>query len=228
MTLACELPTILKEIQGRIEAIQYGETWKKAHSSELSPVPSLGSTDPSEQRRTSQKKPDAQAAKQSEAAKAQSKAKNIVFELPKDLERTLAACPNYRDDAFKIERIRFNPTTQSGLSAIIGHVQKIDCVVFVPHHKRPVRLKVPQTATFVQLLQGTIKKHNETKPKVPLIDDTDAYIVRIATDEGRLDDMYPRTCLFCCVLWSIASIRTLFIALLFFLRVLLADMLNCR
>jgi hypothetical protein len=170
-------------MRGKVEAIHYGDTWKKAHSSDLSPIPSLGSTDPSEQKRASQKKPDAQAAKQSEAAKAQSKTKNIAFELPKEPD------PN----AFKVEPIRFNPASQSGLSAIIGHVQKIDCIVFVPHHKKPVRLKVPQTATFVQLLQQTIKKHNETKPKIPLIDDVDAYIVRIATDEGKLDDMYPGT-----------------------------------
>lgn len=188
MALVCDLPAVLKDFKSKTETVPtaYGELWKRTHAVDLSPLPALGkSLDPNEQsRRTSQRKSDApQISKQAEAAKASNKTKIIVFEPPKE--------PPQR--VFSFEPVNPIVVQHSALSSIVGHVSKIDVIVFIPQHRRPVRLKVAQTATFQQLIAATIKSHNETQPKIPLFDESEAYLVRIATEDGQIDDMFPGT-----------------------------------
>jgi hypothetical protein len=188
MALVCDLPAVIKEFKSKTETVPvaFGELWKRTHAVDLSPLPGLGkSLDPNEQnRRTSQRKSDvSQASKQAEAAKASNKTKIIVFEPPKQSPQKL----------FSYEPVTNVVVQHSALSSIVGHVSKIDVIVFIPQHRRPVRLKVAQTATFQQLIVATIKNHNDTHPKIPLFDESEAYLVRIATEDGQIDDMFPGT-----------------------------------
>lgn len=208
MALVCDLPAVIKDFKSKTETVPatYGELWKRTHAVDLSPLPTLGkSLDPNEQnRRTSQRKSDvSQASKQAEAAKASNKTKIIVFELPKEPPQRF----------FAYEPVNPVVVQHSALSSIVGHVSKIDVIVFIPQHRRPVKFKVASTATFQQLIVATIKAHNETNPKIPLHDESEAYLVRIATEDGQIDDMFPGTQLSfldinisCCIKLPIESV----------------------
>jgi len=80
---------------------------------------------------------------------------------------------------------------ESGLSRLFAIVE---VYVFVPHRKKPLVLRVPQTTNFGQLSAVAIKTRNST-PKLPphrrLEENPDAYYVRIAGRNGQPDERYP-------------------------------------
>jgi len=80
---------------------------------------------------------------------------------------------------------------ESGLSRLFAIVE---VYVFVPHRKKPLVLRVPQTTNFGQLSAVAIKTRNST-PKLPphrrLEENPEAYYVRIAGRNGQPDERYP-------------------------------------
>lgn len=80
---------------------------------------------------------------------------------------------------------------ESGLSRLFAIVE---VYVFVPHRKKPLVLRVPQTTNFGQLAAVAIKTRNSTL-KLPqnrrLEENPDAYYVRIAGRNGQPDERYP-------------------------------------
>lgn len=80
---------------------------------------------------------------------------------------------------------------ESGLSRLFAIVE---VYVFVPHRKKPLNLRVPQTTNFGQLAAVAIKTRNST-PKLPpgrrLEENPEAYLVRIAGRNGQPDERYP-------------------------------------
>lgn len=80
---------------------------------------------------------------------------------------------------------------ESGLSRLFAIVE---VYVFVPHRKKPLVLRVPQTTNFGQLAAVAIKSRNST-PKLPpgrrLEENPEAFLVRIAGRNGLPDERYP-------------------------------------
>jgi len=188
MALLSELSPLVIELKTKTETVSYGELWTRAHANDLSPMPQLGkSLDQGEEnKRSSQRKNEASlASRQAEAAKAgQNKTKLVIFEIPKEPPSA---------NPFKVESVQASLVEQSILSQVIGHVVKVDVTIFIPStgSKKPMQFKVTPTTTFGQLISLTVKKWNEANNVKKLPEEIEAFIVRIATEEGKLEEMFP-------------------------------------
>lgn len=80
------------------------------------------------------------------------------------------------------------PDSPSALSKLLGAG---DVQVYVPGVPDPINVKVSPTALILQLIVQTIKTYNATKPTKKLEESPDAYNVRIALENGQIDDMFP-------------------------------------
>lgn len=80
---------------------------------------------------------------------------------------------------------------QSALSKLFTPI-KVN--VFIPNKKRPLKFEVPQTVTIGQLISICIKERNDmpntSRPK-KLIENPDAYDMRIALKNGKADENFP-------------------------------------
>lgn len=190
MTLVCELPGVIKEIKVKTETLNYGDLWDKTHSHKPSPLPTFGGS--VEEKESLKKKRESTHYSnhnirgsvhygETTPAGAFKKTKVIVFELPEE--------PAVE---FQKEPIEDVTVEQSGLSKLIGSSGTLDVEVFIPNTKKPIKFKVSPSATFHQLVVAAIKKTNEDGKTISkMFQDPEAYIVRIATEDGQPDDMFP-------------------------------------
>lgn len=184
MTLVSELPDVIEEIQSKTELVNYGEIWRKFTQSRVpSPLTRL-SINSRKNRRNVSLKPTRNTRFQhiesninedvGSEASYQSKMKTVCF-----IDHGEGPLPVQKepiDDVF---------VQRSGLSQLFLPM-KVN--VYIPNRKSPLKIEVSQTTTFLQLITLCIKScYSESS----LIDDPEAYNIRVALKNGKPDESYP-------------------------------------
>lgn len=91
------------------------------------------------------------------------------------------------------EPINIQIIDSSSLSRIFG---TNDVRVFIPNSTTPINVPVIQTSTIHQLIIQTIKSYNKLNLENKMNESPDAYLIRIAQEDGQVDEMFPGTIFF--------------------------------